>query len=312
MSRKRKSKIEYRYYEMPLGSPVLALMGEDWIRNYGDGGAIDYLHFHNHMEIGICHWGKGVLCLEEKELPYEGGMFSLIPRNFPHTTTAEGLSLSYWEYLFIDVDSFLEAAYRENPLMAERLVRRINRKAHFSYTKDHPEIMALIKQIMEIMKSKKEFYLEEVKGVLLSLLIEIARWNKSEEEGKSVQDGGSTIVSVALEYISNHYDSTLKIEELAEMCHISETHFRRIFKECMNMTPLEYINWVRIKNACDELKRTNDSAGSIAVKTGFSSLSTFNRNFRRIMGISPQQWRKNPEHYERKLLKYDIKKHEGW
>lgn len=304
--------MEYRYYEMPLDSPVLALLGEDWIRNYGKG--IDYLHFHNHMEVGICHWGKGTLCLEEEELPFEDGMFSLIPRNFPHTTNAEGDSLSYWEYLFIDVEKLMGEIYQENPLVAERFIRRINRRAHFCYMEDQPEIAALIRQILGIMREKKEFYLEEVKGILLALMIEIARWNKAEEVGRTVtaQENGNTIVSYALEFISSNFERQIKIEELAKMCHISETHFRRIFGECMNMSPVEYINHVRIRNACDELKRTNDTVGAIASRTGFSTLSTFNRNFRNIIGISPQQWRKDPEHYERKLLNYDIKRQEGW
>lgn len=304
--------MEYRYYEMPLGCPVLALLGEEWIRNYGKG--VDYLHFHNHMEVGVCHWGKGILCLEEEEHPFEGEMFSLIPRNFPHTTNAEGDSLSYWEYLYIDVDKFLEEVYQNNPLTAERFIRRINRRAHFGYLKDQPEIAVLICQILEIMRGKKEFYLEEAKGIILSLLIEIARWNKAEEDGRTVQthENGNTIISHALEFISSNFDRQIKIEELAELCHISETHFRRLFGENMNMSPVEYINRVRIRNACDELKRTNDTIGAIASRTGFSTLSTFNRNFRSIIGVSPQEWRKNPEHYERKLLNYDIKKQEGW
>ena len=74
----------------------------------------------------------------------------------------------------------------------------------------------------------------------------------------------------------------------------------------MKMSPVKYINQVRIRRACDELKRTDEPIASIAARTGFSTLSTFNRNFRHIMGISPQQWRKNPEQYEWKLLEYDI------
>jgi len=102
------------------------------------------------------------------------------------------------------------------------------------------------------------------------------------------------------------------VEELAAMCHISETHLRRVFRDCMQMSPVEYINWVRIRTACGELKRTNDTVGDIAVRCGFSTLSTFNRNFHRIMGISPQQWRKAPEHFERTLLNYNIKAEKGW
>lgn len=51
MSRKKKPRMEYRYYEVPEKCPVLVLQGEKWLQNYGY--QIDYLHFHNLMEIGF-------------------------------------------------------------------------------------------------------------------------------------------------------------------------------------------------------------------------------------------------------------------
>ena len=51
MAKKRKKpKMEFRYYQMPAGSPILALLGQKWRQNYGKG--VDYLHFHNYLEIG--------------------------------------------------------------------------------------------------------------------------------------------------------------------------------------------------------------------------------------------------------------------
>lgn len=310
MSKKKKPKMEYRYYEMPTDSPVLALLGEKWTQNYGRN--IDYLHFHNHLEIGFCYSGKGTLTLEDEDRIFTGGMFSVIPKNFPHTTNSDGETLSSWEYLFIDANTFLAEFYHDNPIMADRMIRRVNRKVHFCKVTEMPEMVELIHQIMEIMRNRRELYLEEAKGIVLALLVEIARWNKVEGEAEGKPVGNSSLISPALDYISEFPDQQIRIEELAQMCHISETHFRRSFSECMNMTPVEYINWVRIKTACDELKKTNDSIGDIAVRTGFTTLSTFNRNFQKVMGISPHEWRKNPEHYERKLLNYDIKTQEGW
>lgn len=310
MSKKKKPKMEYRYYEMPTDSPVLALLGEKWTQNYGRN--IDYLHFHNHLEIGFCYSGKGTLTLEDEDRIFTGGMFSVIPKNFPHTTNSDGETLSSWEYLFIDADTFLAEFYHDNPIMADRMIRRVNRKVHFCKVTEMPEMVELIHQIMEIMRNRRELYLEEAKGIVLALLVEIARWNKVEGEAEGKPVGNSSLISPALDYISEFPDQQIRIEELAQMCHISETHFRRSFSECMNMTPVEYINWVRIKTACDELKKTNDSIGDIAVRTGFTTLSTFNRNFQKVMGISPHEWRKSPEHYERKLLNYDIKTQEGW
>lgn len=84
------------------------------------------------------------------------------------------------------------------------------------------------------------------------------------------------------------------------------------FQESMRMPPVEYINWVRIRAACKELRKTNASVSDIALHCGFTTISTFNRNFRKILGVSPQQWRRAPEHYEQNLLKFDIKTQEGW
>ena len=55
--KRRKPKMEFRYYQMPAGSPILALLGQKWVQNYGND--VDYLHFHNYMEIGFCYEGAG-------------------------------------------------------------------------------------------------------------------------------------------------------------------------------------------------------------------------------------------------------------
>ena len=57
--KRKKPKIELRYYYMPAGSPILPLLGERWVQNYGTG--IEDLHFHNFMEIGFCYYGEGTL-----------------------------------------------------------------------------------------------------------------------------------------------------------------------------------------------------------------------------------------------------------
>ena len=58
MAEKKKKKMEFRYYQLPPGSPILALLGEKWVQNYGDRTA-DRLHFHNYMELGYCYYGAG-------------------------------------------------------------------------------------------------------------------------------------------------------------------------------------------------------------------------------------------------------------
>ena len=123
------------------------------------------------------------------------------------------------------------------------------------------------------MRKAEEFYLEEAKGVLGSLLVEVARMNRmSDEEEMDVDRGKITnMISKTLDYIADNYMQDIKVEELARYIHISETHFRRVFSTYMKMSPLEYINTVRIQAACEFLKTTDEPIADIAYKCGFTT-----------------------------------------
>lgn len=305
MAKKRKVKTTFRYYEMPQGMPLIALLGKYPDAMLG-GNEPDSFHFHNNMEIGYCYAGNGYMAFTEEKLPYHGDMFTVIPKNFSHKTIFDKKGDERWEYLVVDLDKFLGDMYKSNIQLAEWIAIRANRKVHLAQAEEQREIAFLIKRIFQVMKEQKEFYQEEVKAFLLALLIQIARWNKEETDENDIVPivSNSTVISPALNYISIAPEKPVKIGELAEMCHISETHFRRVFAECMKMSPVKYINYVRIRRSCEELKRTDAPISVVANRSGFPTLSTFNRNFREIMGVSPQQWRKKSEYYEHKLHGY--------
>lgn len=305
--------MEYRYYRMPEGRKVFALLGEKWVQHYGRD--IDYLHFHNYMEIGYCYEGTGTLTLGKKNYRFNGGEFTVIPQNYPHTTNSEDDTVSRWEYLFVDAEGILQEICGHNPIRQERMSRRLNSRALFLKEKDYPSLGGEVRRILDIMRNTEEFYQEEAAGLLTALLAGIARNNQetSEKEESGLEESKfSVMIAQTLQYISTHYAEPIKVKELASMCHISETHFRRIFSSYMNMSPLEYINQVRIRMACEHLKRTDEPIAEIAVKCGFSTNSTFNRNFKQLLGVTPMEWRKRPENYERQLLKFEIHSEEGW
>lgn len=313
MAKKRKRhKIEFRYYQLPPGSPILALLGEKWEQNYGRD--IDYLHFHNYLEIGFCYYGEGNLVMGEEEVCFRGREFSIIPKNFLHTTNSDPGNMSRWEYLFVDMEGFLQKGFPDYPLRAERMIQRINSRPLFLREEEYPKAAQKILEIMDIMRNTDEFYLEEAKGVLAALFAEIARINRTDDEEQVDAEKGriTNIISRSLDYITDHYMEPIRVEDLAKYSHLSETHFRRLFSSYMNMSPLEYINNVRIQTACEHLKKTDESVADIAHKCGFTTNSTFNRNFKQIMGVNPAEWRKRPENYEHQLFDFDIHIEEGW
>lgn len=311
MARKRKPKIEFRYYTMPKGSPMLVLLGEKWKMCYGEG--YDRLHFHNYMEIGLCHEGQGVMKLDDETIPYEGGEFTIIPANFPHVTLSDPDTISYWEYIFVDIEKVVNDFCSGNSKRAEQILQKLNSKAVMKKAGENPEIASRIREILEVIRKADELYLEEARGLLDALVVSIARMNRvTDVKALGTDVKVANAVSEVVEYIGDHYMEPIRVDQLAEEHHFSATHFRRVFSSYMNMSPLEYINQVRVQNACDYLKKTDKSVAEIAQLCGFGTISTFNRNFSKVKGMSPGHWRKLPENYEQQLLKFTIVSEEGW
>ncbi len=310
--KKKKEKIEYRYYELPPDEWVISKLGEGWIRCYGDG--IDFLHFHNLVEVGFCREGTGILTLDDRHLDYEAGMISVIPKNYPHTTNSTPNTLSWWEYLFFDPHVILKTAFPKDGNYVKKITSLVYKNAVFEKKEEAEEIYETVKRIMEEMREENGYSREVVKGLMLSLVFLIARHNSEDEKDiVAKSDPGSLdAISGALYYVEEHFSEPIKIGELADCCAMSEAHFRKLFVEHMKMRPVEYINYIRIRAACDMLARTDKSVEEVAVSCGFSTPSTFNRNFNQILGITPNQWRKDPERYERKLLDLHISAEKGW
>ena len=135
--KRRKPKMEFRYYQMPAGSPILALLGQKWVQNYGND--VDYLHFHNYLEIGFCYEGDGFMAFGEAERRFSGREFTVIPPNYAHTTNSDLGTVSKWEYLFIDVEGFMKK-FLNNPVKAEKMIQRIYSKALFLKENESPSI----------------------------------------------------------------------------------------------------------------------------------------------------------------------------
>lgn len=310
-NKKQKSRqnLEFRYYEMPSDTYLMALLGDKWILNYGT----DAMHFHNYLEIGYCYYGEGRMVLGNRECSYKGKMFTVIPRNFPHCTRSRSKTVSRWEYLFIDVESFLRRQYKDRPSMVDRILNRVESKAFISTFEQNRKMSGLIGCIIEEMRSRREFYKESVTGYLLSLLMEISRTAQADgmdqQSFQKEEDQGEERVMKAMEYIAEHYREEIRVSSLAEMCHVSETHFRRIFEKITHTTPVEYVNMIRIQNACILLTETSDSVEQIREKVGFPTASTFNRNFKKLVKMSPGEWRRQKSG---KLADYKISIYKGW
>lgn len=82
----------------------------------------------------------------------------------------------------------------------------------------------------------------------------------------------------------------INIQELAKMCGITPEYFRRIFKSFYGVSPVNYINNMKITRARELLESQMYSVTETAQMSGYSELSYFSREFKRILGICPSEY----------------------
>lgn len=88
------------------------------------------------------------------------------------------------------------------------------------------------------------------------------------------------------------YADALDVEWLASSVHLSRAHFIRSFKEAFGEPPHRYLQRRRIERAMALLRTTDRSVSEISLDVGFTSLGTFSRTFRAIVGEAPSVYRR--------------------
>ena len=301
---------QFRYYEAPPDSNALALLGPGWIREYGND--LKILHFHNCLEIGYCHEGEGTMNFGGQKQPYTKESITIVPPHHLHHTNSRVGQKCRWEFLFLDMDSILNNQFPERPQLRSQFIERIYAKSLILQHDDHPQMANIILAIMEEYRHKGKYYKDNVRGLLQSLMVYLMRLHDTDGiHGVSASENIGAI-STAIEYVAKHYHEKITVHSLAKACHLSETHFRRVFSQTMKISPQGYINLIRIEAVCKLLRTTNEPIGEIAVKCGFVTPSTLNRNFRDVVGMSPLQFRKDTQYYAGKLKDDHILPYEGW
>lgn len=93
------------------------------------------------------------------------------------------------------------------------------------------------------------------------------------------------------EVIENNIASSLSIDQLAQLCAMSSSTFKRKFKEEYNESPKKYIDKQRLDEAAKQLRSSEQKIVDLAYDLGYSTISTFNRSFKSKFGYSPSEYR---------------------
>lgn len=98
-------------------------------------------------------------------------------------------------------------------------------------------------------------------------------------------------IAEAKSFILAHAGDPIRLTDVAQELHISAQYFSKFFKKATGVGFLEFLTRARVENAKALLANPGVLIGEVANKTGFGSLSQFNRAFRRYTGCSPKEYR---------------------
>lgn len=304
MPRPKQTVLEYRSYDLPPDFPLFMLAGEHWRISPVPSKR---LHFHNSLEIGLCHSDSGTMVLGERQAPFRSGYVTCIARNVPHTTWSDPEKHSLWSYLYVDPEALLGRSGIAMLPDLKAFNRMVTGCCLMLPPEEHPWAVPLVQDILDECARRPTGYRVCVRGLFLALVIRLLRVYEEKNE-ESAQDNNLTVLSPALDYLYEHYAQAFPLETLADACHMSPTHFRRLFHAQMGTNPLNFLHQVRILKSCTLLRASEKNVAEIAAQVGYTSLSCFNQHFQRIMGCTPSAWRKSgPEGSKPSLLSFN-----GW
>ncbi len=118
--------------------------------------------------------------------------------------------------------------------------------------------------------------------------------SNSSNVGRYCITEGDGYVKNAKEYMQEFYNSNISIIDICSEINISPYHFIRLFKEKTGTTPHEYLLNLRIENAKKMMKENDDNITLIGEKCGFINNSHFSTTFKRLTGVSPVEYKTNP------------------
>lgn len=95
----------------------------------------------------------------------------------------------------------------------------------------------------------------------------------------------------AAKSIIENPEQKIELKKLAKKAGLSESHFRRVFREVHKQSAFSMSIEAKIKKACELLAYTNENVSSISAKLGFENIHAFSRTFKREIGASPLNYR---------------------
>jgi AraC-like DNA-binding protein len=252
-------------------------------------------HFHPHYQLFTVLEGTGTRFIGDSIQYFEAGDTVFLGPNLPHlwrsdkmyfennsTLKTHGIVLYFTEdFLGSDffeksemsvLNAFLKNSSRGLVWSGKTRQHVTERLLELRNIKGFKRILILLDLLHSLSQSKDYQFITNENYTNLHKLSETERMQK------------------VYEYVSKNFKDTIKLSDIAEIVNMSEAAFCRYFKKRTNRSFVDFVNEIRIGNACKLLSQNTLNVSGICFESGFNTISNFNFHFKKIVGKTPSEY----------------------
>lgn len=249
---------------------------------------VAYRGMHSHSSVEIIEVKAGVLScdINGKIITVSKNETILINSNIGHRLFSENAEISY---LHVDISS-----YKEKPHLGEYE----NLYAFIQYGKHTPYLIfnenCELNEILQKIRTRYNENEESTLWYLKAYIYELIAFMYSQNLISSVTSLNlqNEKIGNIVRYVDDNFKSPITLDEICNEVKYNKYALCHNFKSATGSTIFEYINFLRISYAVEKLKEKQHSILEISTECGFSSISYFNRVFKKIIGCSPSVYNK--------------------
>jgi AraC-like DNA-binding protein len=253
-------------------------------------------HYHNNYEISFITEGSGKRIVADSIEEFQPGDMVFIGRNLPHVWIADkaprnpsnrSLEMVFLQFTmdmlapqllalpeFSNVKRAIDFSERGLQIIGPTLNEASEIMLQLPYMKSFERILHFYKMMDIIGRSETNIQLA------------------SKEYLRGRFSTNNKRIAAIHEYLMKNYREEVNLKRLAGLVNMAEGSLCRFFRMNMNMTVFEYLNKLKIEFAFKLLMDPDLSITEISIDSGFNNLSHFNKQFRKIAGMTPSEYRK--------------------
>ena len=235
-------------------------------------------HLHYHIELGFVFEGHTRVTIDSKTYDVRGGDVIVVFPNQIHQFE----TIEHEKYVLLIVNPDIMPELTSVFTSSTPVSNLLNGCA-----KD-PELSELIMKISDTYRNDEPYKDALLRGYLLLFFSRLL----SKLELQDVQSKDYNVLGVIMNYCTANSEKELSLGILERELHISKYYISHLMSSKLKMGFNDYINSLRISNACKQLLKTDASVTEISEAVGFNTLRTFNRAFMKQMGMTPSEYRR--------------------